>query len=138
MLQVGSTTAVNFDVEIEGIDEPTNTDYVSVSGITSETLFKSDGSIIRKARSYMPVILERVYKGVDPFYGWRLDVENGNIVRRDVTITEKDSAFRAIRVVQLAQAWPSKWELPDMDPSSSEPGTETITLTVASARALPV
>jgi phage tail-like protein len=130
----------NFQVKIEGIDV-INTEFVSISGVVSESeeieFMHGTDPYVRKSAgrvTYEPVTLERVYKGVDDFYGWRLEVENGNIERRDVTITMMDSAFRAIRAMTLEKAWPSKWEMPDMDASSSGPAIERITLCVERVR----
>jgi phage tail-like protein len=130
----------NFQVEIEGIDV-INTEFVTVSGVVSQTeeIAFTNGSdpYVRKTAGgveYKPIVLERVYKGVDDFYGWRLEVENGNIERRDITITMMNSAFQAVRSMTLQGAWPSKWEMPDMDASSSGPAMERITLSVELAR----
>jgi len=130
----------NFQVKIEGIDV-INTEFQSISGVVSESeeieFMQGTDPYVRKTQGrvlYEPVTLERVYKGVDDFYGWRLEVENGNIERRDVTITMMDSAFRGIRAMTLENAWPSKWEMPDMDASSSGPAIERITLTVERVR----
>ena len=124
----------NFQVQVEGI-AVVNTEFVSVSGVVSETeriTFMNDVTGYAETEAgatlYEPVTLERVYKGVDDFYGWRLDVENGNVERRDVTITMMNAAFETVRTMTLDSAWPSKWEMPDMDASSSGPAMERITL----------
>lgn len=130
----------NFKIKIPDMDD-INTEFVSVSGVVSESeeiefMHGTDPYVRRRPGrvTYEPVVLERVYKGVDDFYGWRLEVENGNIERRDVTITMMDSAFNAVRAMMLEGAWPSKWEMPDMDASSSGPAMERITLTVERVR----
>lgn len=130
----------NFMIEIEGIDV-INTEFVSVSGVVSESeeieFMHGQDPYVRKTAgrvTYEPVTMERVYKGVDDFYGWRLEVENGNIERRNVTVTMMDASFTPIRAMMLEQAWPSKWEMPDMDASSSGPATERITLSVERVR----
>lgn len=130
----------NFQVKIQGIDV-INTEFQSVSGLVSESeeieFMHGTDPYTRKSAGrvkYEPIVLERVYKGVDDFYGWRLEVENGNIERRDVTITMMDSAFRAIRSVTLEKAWPSAWQMPDMQAVSSGPAIEQITLTAERVR----
>lgn len=130
----------NFQVEIEGIDI-INTEFVSVSGVVSETeeieFAHGTDPYVRKTAGrviYEPVVMERVYKGVDDFYAWRLEVENGNIERRNVTVRMMDAAFNVKRSMVLEGAWPSKWEMPDMDASSSGPATERITLVVRRVR----
>jgi len=130
----------NFQVMIEGI-EVLNTEFVSVSGVVSESeeiefMHGTDPYVRRAAGrvTYEPVVMERVYKGMDEFYAWRLEVENGNIERKNVTVTMMDAAFTPVRAMTLEGAWPSKWEMPDMDASSSGPATERITLTVERVR----
>src|SRR5688572_19235174 len=89
----------NFQIKIDDMDV-VNTEFVSVSGVVSESeeiefMHGTDPYIRRRPGrvSYEPIVLERVYKGVDEFYGWRLEVENGNIERRNVTVTMMNSAF---------------------------------------------
>lgn len=130
----------NFQVEITGIDT-INTEFVSVSGVVSETeeieFMHGVDPYVRKSAgrlSYEPVVLERVYKGVDDFYRWRLEVENGNIERRDVTIRMLDASFTPVRAMMLEQAWPIKWEMPDMDATSSNAAIERISLSVERVR----
>jgi len=130
----------NFQVAIPGMDV-LNTEFVSISGVvsTSEEIEFMHGTdpYVRKTAgrvTYEPITMERVYKGVDDFYGWRLEVENGNIERRDVTVTMMNTAFQAVRAMTLEGAWPSKWEMPSMDANSSGPALERITLTVERVR----
>lgn len=113
----------NFQITIEGRDV-INTEVVKVSGAVSTTR-------LGKPLEYAPIVIERVYKGVDAFYNWRVEVEGDTIRPANVTITMMDSSFRAVRKMQLEAAWPSKWEMPDMDASSSGPAIERITLTAA-------
>jgi phage tail-like protein len=130
----------NFMIEIPGIDL-LNTEFVSVSGIVSSTeeieFANGTDPYVRKTAGrvmYEPIELQRVYKGVDEFYAWRLEVENGNIERRDVTITLMNAAFQPVRAMMLEGAWPSKWQMPDMDAASSGAAMEQITLTVERVR----
>lgn len=130
----------NFQVEIEDLDV-INTEFLSISGVVSESeeveFMHGVDPYVRKTAgrvTYEPVVCERVYKGVDDFYKWRLDVENGNIERRNVTIRMLDSAFNVKRTMVLEGAWPMKWEMPDMDASSSGPAVERISLSVERVR----
>ncbi len=130
----------NFQIKIDDMDV-INTEFVSVSGVVSESeeieFMHGTDPYVRKSAgrvTYEPVVLERVYKGVDDFYGWRLEVENGNIERKNVTISMMDAKFDAVRAMLLESAWPSKWEMPDMDAASSGPAIERITLTVERVR----
>jgi len=130
----------NFQVEIDDLDV-INTEFLSVSGVVSESeeveFMHGVDPYVRKTAgrvTYEPVVMERVYKGVDDFYNWRLDVENGNVERRNVTIRMLDSAFNVKRTMVLEGAWPMKWEMPDMDASSSAPAVERISLSVERVR----
>ncbi|MCA9568004.1 MAG: phage tail protein [Myxococcales bacterium] len=130
----------NFQVIIDEI-EVLNSEFVSVSGVVSESeeiefMHGTDPYVRRGAGrvTYEPVVMERVYKGMDEFYGWRLECENGNIERKNVTVTMMDASFTPVRAMTLEGAWPSKWEMPDMDASSSGPAIERITLTVERVR----
>jgi len=123
----------NFQVTFTSGDLDTiNTEVIWVSGAVSESevLSGSEGGRVR----YKTVVLERVYKGVDDFYLWRLDVEDGTIIPLDMEIVMMDSAFNPVRAMVLEGAWPSKWEMPDMDATIDGPALERITLTVERAQ----
>jgi phage tail-like protein len=139
-LSTDTSGTYNFQVALPGVSV-LNTEFVSVSGVvsTSEEIEFMHGTdpYVRKTAgrvTYEPITLVRVYKGVDDFYAWRLAVENGNVERRDVTITLMNSAFQPVRAMTLEGAWPSKWEMPDLDALSSGPPQERITLTVDRVR----
>lgn len=132
--------AHNFQVVIDGMDA-INTEFVSVAGLTSTTevidFAHGTDPYVRKTAgrvTYEDITMERVYKGVDAFYKWRLEVENGNIERRSITITLMNAAFEPVRSMVLDSAWPSGWVMPAMDASSSGPATESITLTCERVR----
>jgi phage tail-like protein len=130
----------NFQVEIDDLDV-INTEFISITGVVSvseevEFMHGVDPFVRKTAGrvSYEPIVMERVYKGVDDFYKWRLDVENGNIERRNVTVRLLDAAFNVKRQMVLEGAWPMKWEMPDLDASSSNAAVERITLSVDRVR----
>jgi phage tail-like protein len=117
----------NFQVNIEGIDV-INTEFVFVGGVRTKTAEQETkkGTFLKTV--YAPIEFQRIYKGVDDLYAWRLEVENGNVERRDVTVTMMDSASRPIRTVVLERAWPISWEMPHMDASSTGPAFESFYL----------
>lgn len=130
----------NFQIEIDDLDV-INTEFISITGVVSvseevEFMHGVDPFVRKTAGrvSYEPIVMERVYKGVDDFYKWRLDVENGNIERRNVTVRLLDAAFNVKRQMVLEGAWPMKWEMPDLDASSSNAAVERITLSVDRVR----
>ena len=74
--------------------------------------------------------MKRVYQQVDSFYQWREQIERGKIERKLVTVSLLLPDMETIiRTMAIHDAYPSKWELPAMDASSSEAAVETITLT---------
>ena len=128
--------AFNFKVEIDNV-EVENAKFLSVSGVvsTSETMefMHGDDRYIMKQpgrASFEDIELKRVYRQVDSFYEWRLAIENGVIQRKLVTVSLLLPDMETIvRTMMIHDAYPSKWELPPMDASSSETAVETITLT---------
>lgn len=130
--------AYYFSVAIDGIEQSDiNQTFTKVSGVVSESEpveFKhGTDPYIRKTvgrTKYEDLSLERIYNGSDAFYKWRLEIEEGNISRKDVVIRLMKANGDVVRTMVCRTAWPSKWQLPEMDASGSNPATETITLSV--------
>ena len=128
--------AFNFKVTIDGV-EVENSKFTSVSGVvsTSETMefMHGDDRYVMKQPGramFEDIELKRIYQQVDSFYEWRLKIENGNIERKLVTVSLMlPDMNTVVRTMMIHDAYPSKWELPAMDASSSEAAVETITLT---------
>lgn len=115
----------NFLLTIEGMEGATfNSEFVIVSGVKSTTQQDKKGGLRTR---YAPVEMGRVYKGVDDLYGWRREIEEGLMTKRNIQVDMMDSAFRVVRSVTLYNAWPSDWQMPDMDGSSSGPAMEIMT-----------
>lgn len=135
----------NFEVLINwdsSIFSPTSGDDVTqsftrVSGIVSQSeqmeFMQGTDPYVRKApgrASFENITLERVYNGVDAFYEWRSYVQQGNDAPLTVDIYMKRRDGSDVRHIQCVGAWPSRWEMPDMDASSSGAAIERITLSV--------
>jgi phage tail-like protein len=128
--------AFNFKVTIDGV-EVENSKFVSVSGIvsTSETMefMQGDDRFVMKQPGramFEDVELKRVYQQVDSFYQWREYIERGIVDRKLITVSLMLPDMETIvRTMSIHDAYPSKWELPPMDASSSEAAIETITIT---------
>ena len=128
--------AFNFRVTIAGEDVE-NTKFISVSGVvsTSETMefMHGDDRYIMKQpgrASFEDIELKRVYQQIDRFYMWREEIEKGNIQRKQVEVFMMlPDMVTTIRQMTVHECYPSKWEFPPMDASSTEVATETITLT---------
>jgi phage tail-like protein len=128
--------AFNFKVTIDGV-EVENYKFVSVSGIvsTSETMefMQGDDRFVMKQPGramFEDIELKRVYQQVDSFYQWREYIERGIVDRKLITVSLMLPDMETIvRTMSIHDAYPSKWELPPMDASSSEAAIETITIT---------
>jgi len=130
--------AYYFSVSIDGLeDADINQTFTKVSGVVSESEpleFKhGTDPYIRKTvgrTKYEDLALERIYNGSDAFYKWRLEIEDGTISRKDITIRMMKANGDVVRTMVCRTAWPSKWQLPEMDASGTNPATEVITLSV--------
>jgi phage tail-like protein len=126
-----------FRVSIPDVAGDINQTFTKVSGVVSETEpmeFKhGTDPYIRKTvgrTKYEDLSLERIYNGNDGFYTWRLEIEAGNLTRKDIKIEMMKANGDVIRTMICRSAWPSKWQLPEMDSSSTSPASEVITLSV--------
>ena len=127
-----------FEVNIPETDD-INQAFTRCSGIvsTSEPMEYMQGTdpYVRKNPgrvTFEDVTLERVYNGHDAFYTWRLGIEKGGTDKRAVEIRMMDRQGHEIRHLTLVEAWPIRWELPELDASGSGPATERITLSIQS------
>lgn len=129
--------AFNFRVRVAGINDPLD-GFLKVSQITSKTEsmeFKHGlDRAVRKApgrTSYNDVTLERVYSGLDDFARWRQAIVEGNVDRRTVSIEFlRNNGTEVVRRYELYGAYPSQWDLPEMNAGSSSTAIERITLSV--------
>lgn len=129
----------NFRVKIDGIPAD-NSKFVSVSGITSETeliSYKFSGDAYMQSipgvYKFSDVELTRVHKaGSDDFYNWREMIERGVDDMRTVTIDLHNVSLKdaPVMTMVLHNAWPIKWEFPDLNAGSSDAALEKITLNV--------
>lgn len=129
--------AWNFRVKIDEITGDVNQGFTRVSGVVSqsETMEFMHGidPYIRRApgrASFEDMRMERVYNGMDAFYEWRLAIEEGTVQRRDVTIEVLKADGTPVRTMKCINAYPSRWELPELETTGSQGAVERITLTV--------
>lgn len=129
--------AFHFRVSIPDVAGDVNQAFTRVSGVVSQSekmeFMQGTDPYVRKSVgrvSYEDITLERIYNGSDSFYEWRMQVEAGQIVRRDVKIEMLKPDGTPVRTMMCRSAWPSRWELPEMDASGSSGAVERITLTV--------
>lgn len=129
----------NFRVKIDGIPAD-KSKFVSVSGITSETeviSYKFSGDAYMQSipgvYKFSDVELTRVHKaGSDDFYSWREMIERGVDDMRTVTIDLHNVSLKdaPVMTMVLHDAWPVKWEFPELNAGSSDAALEKITLNV--------
>jgi phage tail-like protein len=125
-----------FRVTVEGINDPLD-GFIKVSSIVSTTEnieFKHGlDANVRKApgrTTFEDITLERVYSGLDEFAAWRESIVNGTIDRRTVSIEYLRNDGTLVRKYSLYNAYPNKWELPEMDAGGSNTAVERVTLSV--------
>ena len=126
--------AFNFRVSIDGIPQE-NSKILAVSGVGSESKLVDDDSIGRVPLhgggqiTLSEVEITRVYQGYDQFYNWRMMIEEGEDALRSVSIELLLPDLNTVaRKVILHNCWPHKWQLPNLDASSTAPAVETISL----------
>jgi phage tail-like protein len=134
-----------FDVTIEGISkDQVNQQFTRVSGLATEseqlTWMQGTDASVNTAPGrvkYADINLERVYDGSDGIYRWRRLIERGGGMdptesyRKNVYVRLRRRDGSTARAMALIGAWPSRWQMPDLDANSSSPAVETIVLTVA-------
>lgn len=127
----------HFRVSIPDVAGDVNQAFTRVSGVVSQSepmeFMHGTDPYVRKGvgrTSYEDMTLERIYNGSDAFYSWRLEVETGTVTRRNLKIEMLKPSGEVARTMMCMGAWPSRWELPEMDASGSSGATERITLTV--------
>lgn len=126
----------DFRVQVEGINDAMD-GFLKVSAIKSKTEnidFKhgTDRTVrVAPGRTkWEPVILERVYSGLDEFAQWRQRVVDGQVDRRKVSIEFLRPDGTTVRRYDLYNCYPAEWELPEMDAGSSSTAVERIHLAV--------
>jgi phage tail-like protein len=126
--------AFNFRISIDGIRLETSK-IVSISGVGAESKLVDDSTNDKKPLSgggvnlFSEVEIKRVYQGYDQLYNWRLMIEEGLDSLRTVAIEILASDLNTVvRKIILHNAWPHKWQLPNLDASSTAPAIETISL----------
>jgi phage tail-like protein len=121
----------SFLVEIDGI---ASAFFKSVSGLVAESevieLRSIEGASIKLPGRvhYSNVRLERGMTTSRDLWDWWQAVVDGNLQRRDVTITLLDDAHQPVLRWRLHDAFPAKWELSELDASKNEISIESIEL----------
>jgi phage tail-like protein len=127
--------AFNFRISIDRIPD-SSMKVVGVSNIISESEIVEykvgHEAFVRKipGRSkFSEIEITRIYQGYDDMYAWRTQIEDGLPDLRTVRVEllAPDLTTVVLQMV-LLNCWPLRWQLPNLDASSTGPATETITL----------
>jgi phage tail-like protein len=81
---------------------------------------------------YGNVVLRRGISGRLELWEWFKAVRNGELLRRDVTITLLDEQRQPVQQWQLRNAWPSKYDPSDLNAKGNEVAIELLELAVES------
>ena len=131
----------HFLLEIQGIINDNKIivgGFKSVAGMDSETEiveFKQGNDMVVRKKpgrtTYANIVLERGYTATDDLWQWRKNIEDGKIDRRagSVIILDQDGTSEVARY-NFYEAWPCKWNVPDLDSDSSSMAIEKIELAV--------
>lgn len=123
--------------EYSGLDPQVNQSFIRISGpvTSSETIDYMRGTDVSVGTApgrtrFDDVRMERIFNGTDDFYQWRRRIERGKMETGTVTIEMLDRNETVVRRIVCGNAWPKRWEMPDMDATSAQVAIEKITLVV--------
>lgn len=122
----------NFIVEFGGINQA---GFSEVTGLASEvevmTYREGGDSRVRQLpglAKFPRVILKRGFTADRALWDWHRTALAGAVQRRDVRITLLDSAREPVASWNLTDAWPAKWQGPDLNARSSDITIELLEL----------
>jgi phage tail-like protein len=131
----------HFLLELQGIISDTKIivgGFKSVSGMDSQTevveFKQGNDKVVRKKpgrTTYSNIVLERGYTATDDLWQWRKNIEDGKIDRRagSIIILDQDGSTEVARY-NFFEAWPCKWNVPDMNADSSAMAIEKVEIAV--------
>jgi phage tail-like protein len=122
----------NFLVEFDGI---TQAGFSEVTGLASEveimTYREGGDARVRKLpglAKFPNVILKRGFTADRALWDWHRTALDGAVQRRTVRITLLDGGREPVARWILTDAWPAKWQGPDLDARSSGITIESVEL----------
>ncbi len=134
MARVDPYRNFQFLVQIDGFAQAA---FSASSGLASEIAvieFREAGqptSVIKLPGplSFHDVTLKQGVTNSRELYDWHLAGLRGQVDRRNVAIILMDEAGAEVARWRVRNAWPRKWEGPDLDAQANEVAMETLTLT---------
>lgn len=124
----------NFIVDIGAGDELGFSEAEVTSGEIEVIEYREGADRVNTARKlpglakYPNVTLKRGITGSTDLFEWWKSVRDGQVVRRNVTITLLDEQRQAVYRWLLRSAWPVKIEGPTLNASGNEVAIETLEL----------
>ena len=122
----------NVRVEIDGIAVAA---FTECSGLSSETEVVSyrEGTDMKVRRlpgltKFTNIVLKLGITMDRTLWDWRQSVVNGNVERRNGSVTLLDATHTPIVRWNFFAAWPAKWEGPILNAKSSDVAIETLEL----------
>jgi phage tail-like protein len=120
----------NFVLEIEGVKKA----FSECSGLganTNPVEYREGGvnKTVRKIpglKKFSSITLKRGVTIDSALWDWRKSVLDGQIVRKDGSITLLDEVGQEALRWNFAQGWPTKWEGPSLNATGSEVAIETL------------
>jgi len=123
--------AFNFSVEIDGV---TTTSFSEVSGLDAEIepieyRTGDEDTTVRKIpglRKYSNITLKRGFTPDLSLWNWMKQGLAGKVMRANMSITLLDGARQPVLRWNVREAWPCKWEGPDLNAKGNDIAIETL------------
>jgi phage tail-like protein len=130
----------NFNFVVDaGLGEDLRFAEVEIPAAEIETIEYREGADRTNASRKLPgrvrygnVVLRRGIDGRLALWEWFKEVRDGQLLRRDVTITLLDEARNPVHRWLLRDAWPAKYDPSDLNAKGNEVVIETMELAVES------
>jgi len=126
-----------FKVTLDGIGEPMDCFFKSVSGLKYETEsipVREGGAndttfMLVGATKWSPLVFKKGFTSNSALLVWREQWMAGEMSRVNGSIIQLDTALQPKAEWTFKRGWPTKWELSEFDASKSELAIETLEIT---------
>lgn len=122
----------NFLVQIDGINQAGFSEVTGLETRVEAIDYREGGDhVIRKLpglRKFGNITLKRGVTKNHELQDWHKNILQGQLDRRSVVIILLDDALQEVVRWVVSEAWPVKWEGPDLNAKSSEVAIEELEL----------
>lgn len=124
----------NFRVEIDGIAIAGFSEADLPAGRIEAVAYREGTDTSSAARllpgrvAWGPVVLRRGFTGDPALFDWWSEVLHGSVSRRDVVIVLLDAQRNDVARWVVRDAWPQKWDGPDLRGLGNDVAIETLEL----------